>query len=251
MHRFYLAPEAWRGDTLVLEGSEAKHCAEVLRHKEGDSIVLFDGRGNEATVSVTSVSRNRVATEIRTRQQIAALPARVTLAQAVPKGKTMDLIVQKAVELGAVRIVPLLSARTVVQLDRKEVARKHAKWQGVAIEACKQCGQNWLPDVASPRTVAEFLTGEQPEGLTVIASLQPDAKHLKQLLRDHGAETGQRATAATIMVGPEGDFTPAEISLAKSHGYLPITLGPIILRAETAAFYCLSVLNYELLEPAD
>jgi len=248
MHRFYLEPEKWFEESLVLEGAEAKHCREVLRLGEGDSIVLFDGRGNEATVTIADASKNRITTKIRTRQQTPRLAAEITLAQAVPKGKNMDLIVQKAVELGASRIVPLLSDRTVVQLDPKEVAKKQGKWQGVAIEACKQCGQNWLPEVGEPQSAKSFLSGQgRGSELRLIASLQPDTKHLKQVLRDYEESRGIRPSHATVLVGPEGDFTPAELGLARTEGFAPITLGPIILRAETAALYCLSVLNYELL----
>jgi len=248
MHRFYLAPEKWHDDSLALEGSEAKHCREVLRLGEGDAITLFDGRGNEAEVTIVASSKNRVDIRVRSRQQSARLPTEITLAQAVPKGKTMDLIVQKAVELGAARIVPLLSDRTVVQLGAKESSRKQAKWQGVAIEACKQCGQNWLPEVAEPMSVSEFLSQEKGgSGLNVVASLQPGARHPERVLREFVESTGASPKSATALVGPEGDFTPAEIALAIEHGFAPITLGPIILRVETAAIYSLSVLNYELL----
>jgi len=164
----------------------------------------------------------------------------------VPKGKNMDLIVQKAVELGAARIAPLLSDRTVVQLEGNDTDRKRSKWQAVALEACKQCGQNHLPEVSEPLTVRAFLEREEKKGLLLIASLQPDARPIKTVLAEHGAAP----SAATILVGPEGDFTPAEIALAKSHGCLPVTLGPIILRTETAAIYCLSVLAHELFTAA-
>jgi 16S rRNA (uracil1498-N3)-methyltransferase len=155
----------------------------------------------------------------------------------------MDLIVQKAVEIGAAEIFPLLSARTVVQLDPGSAAQKQAKWQQVAIEAAKQCGQNWLPQVHAPRTPDEFLAGAGAYDLRLIGSLQPGARHLKELL----AEAPARPGSVLMMIGPEGDFTPAEIALARSHGCAPLTLGPIILRVETAAIYCLSILSYELL----
>jgi 16S rRNA (uracil1498-N3)-methyltransferase len=176
------------------------------------------------------------------------LRCRITLAQAIPKGKNMDLIVQKAVEIGAAGIVPILSDRTVVRLDAEDAAQKQSKWQIVAIEAAKQCGQNWLPEVHTPCTLAQFFSERPSFDLQLIGSLQSDALHLKQILADHSAEhEGKRPASALMLIGPEGDFTPAELNLARSHGCRPITLGPIILRVETAAIYCLSILSYELL----
>ncbi|MFM8831367.1 MAG: RsmE family RNA methyltransferase, partial [Spartobacteria bacterium] len=162
-----------------------------------------------------------------------------------PKGKNMDLIVQKAVELGAARIIPLLSDRTIVQIDADEAGKKREKWSAIALEACKQCGQNHLPEVADPVRPKAFAERLDKGDLHLIASLQPDARPIKTVL----AEYGKVPKRLTIFVGPEGDFTPAEIALAKSHGCQPVTLGPIILRTETAAIYCLSVLAHELFSP--
>jgi len=155
----------------------------------------------------------------------------------------MDLIVEKATELGAAGIVPLLSERTVVRADADEAIGKRDKWQRLASEAAKQCGQNWVPDVAKPQTPKEFFQSGEKFDLMLIASLQPDSRKLKDVLAETGAKKFARVL---ILVGPEGDFTPAEINLAKNAGCRPITLGPIILRTETAAIYCLSVLSHEL-----
>ena len=159
----------------------------------------------------------------------------------------MDLIVQKAVEIGAAEIAPILSDRTVVRLDEESAVSKQAKWQTVAIEAAKQCGQNWLPRVHGPQSMAQFFQQPRRFDLQLIGSLQSDAVHLKKILAEYSAEHGDRPTSVLMLVGPEGDFTPAELSLARSHGCRPITLGPIVLRVETASIYCLSVLSYELL----
>jgi 16S rRNA (uracil1498-N3)-methyltransferase len=159
----------------------------------------------------------------------------------------MDLIVQKAVEIGAAEIAPILSDRTVVRLDDESAASKQAKWQTVAIEAAKQSGQNWLPQVHAPQTMAQFFEHRRRFDLQLIGSLQSDAVHLKNILAEYFAEHRDRPTSVLMLVGPEGDFTPAELSLARSHGCRPITLGPIVLRVETASIYCLSVLSYELL----
>jgi 16S rRNA (uracil1498-N3)-methyltransferase len=124
---------------------------------------------------------------------------------------------------------------------------KQTKWQTVAVEAAKQCGQNWLPQVHPPQTMAQFFGEGSRFDLQLIGSLQSDAVHLKKILADYECEHGDRPRSVLMLVGPEGDFTPAELSLARSHGCRPITLGPIVLRVETASIYCLSVLSYELL----
>jgi 16S rRNA (uracil1498-N3)-methyltransferase len=247
MHRFYIPPENWNLDQLALEGSEAHHALDVLRLKTGDRAAVFNGQGAEATVEITGTGKSRVGLRAILQAKTAPLPCRITLAQAVPKGKNMELIIEKATELGAAEIVPLLSERTVIQLDAKEAAKKREKWRGVAVEACKQCGQNLLPSVRLPLTLKDFFNTIPRFDLMLIASLQPDAKHLKNVLSDFAAEHKRRPSSALILVGPEGDFTPAEIALAKSGGCAPITLGPIVLRTETAAIYSLSVLGYELL----
>jgi len=246
MHRFFLPAEALLSESPTLAGDEAHHCLNVVRHGVGDKIVVFDGRGHEATAEIVSATKREAMLRVLQRTKSAPIACRLTLAQAVPKGKNMDLIIEKAVELGAAAIVPLLSDRTVVQLDAKEAAAKRAKWQTVALEACKQCGQNWLPEVAAPVSPKAFFEQHRPTGLLLIASLQSDSRPIKPTLASYSAEHGAAPTEVTILVGPEGDFTPAELGLAKSNGCAPVTLGPIILRTETAAIYCLSVLGHEL-----
>jgi 16S rRNA (uracil1498-N3)-methyltransferase len=243
MHRFYLPPHVWRTDRLTLEGPEAHHAQYVLRLQKGDRVTAFNGRGEEATAEIAAISKGRLDLRVLGTAKTHPLPCALTLGQAIPKGKNMDLIVEKATELGAAGIQPLLSERTVAQYDPGEAERKAQKWERVAIEASKQCGQNWVPTVSTPRTPKDFFNAAQRFDLMLIASLQPDARPLKSVL----AEFATPPKSVLILVGPEGDFTPAEVGLARSHGCRPITLGPIILRTETAAIYCLSVLSHELL----
>ncbi len=246
MHRFYLSPNDWPSSTLT--GPEAHHARDVLRLKSGDRLTVFDGRGREATAEIGAPEAGVVPLRITQETVTPPLRTHIVLAQAIPKGKNMDLIVQKAVEIGAAEIFPLLSARTIVQLDAESATQKQAKWQSVAIEAAKQCGQNWLPHVHTPRAPNDFFASPPPSDLRLIGSLQPGAQHLKKILAEYEqAHDGARPTRGLMVIGPEGDFTPAEISLARSHGCTPLTLGPIILRVETAAIYCLSILSYELL----
>ena len=248
MHRFYVAPEDWDPRAPVLRGSEAHHAANVLRMHAGDKLVLFNGKGRELTAEVANVADDGIQLRKLHEAETPPLRCRIVLGQAIPKGKNMDLIVQKAVEIGAAEIAPIISDRTVVQLDAETAAQKQAKWQQIAIKAAKQCGQNWLPRVDAPKKLAEFFSAsDQRFDLRLIGSLQSDAQHLKRILETHSNEHGNRPRNVLMLVGPEGDFTPAELALARCNSCQPITLGPIILRVETAAIYCLSVLSYELL----
>jgi 16S rRNA (uracil1498-N3)-methyltransferase len=248
MHRFYVAPDNWDSRAPVLRGSEAHHAANVLRMQPGDKLVLFNGKGRELTAEIANVGDDALQLRKLHEAETAPLRCRIVLGQAIPKGKNMDLIVQKAVEIGAAEIAPIVSDRTIVQLDAENAAQKQSKWQQIAIEAAKQCGQNWLPHVHAPEKLAEFFSSlDQPFDLRLIGSLQSDAQHVKTILERFVREQGQRPHSVLMLVGPEGDFTPAELALARGNGCQPITLGPIILRVETAAIYCLSVLSHELL----
>src|SRR5205809_2196206 len=248
MHRFYVAPEQWNPDAPTLAGAEAHHARDVLRMNRGEKLVLFNGRGREMTAEVVDLNGDEIRLRKVHEADTPPLRCQIVLGQAIPKGKNMDLIVQKAVEIGAAEIAPIISDRTIVQLDSESVSQKQTKWQQIAIEAAKQCGQNWLPRVHAPKKLAEFFpASEQAFDLRLIGSLQPDAQQLKKILETYSSEHGDRPRSVLMLVGPEGDFTPAELALARRHGCRPITLGPIILRVETAAIYCLSILSYELL----
>lgn len=240
IHRFYLAPDQWTSENPTLGPEDSHHCADVLRLQAGDRVTLFDGEGSVADAVLTEIHRKHCRVRIGKKTVTPPLKASITLAQAVPKGKNMDLILQKAVELGASTIVPLLTRRTVVRLDEEDASRKQERWQQIVLEACKQCGRNQTPKVGHPCSLEQFL--KQPyEGHLLLASLQPGAVPIKEALAKHPEHS-----AVTVLVGPEGDFTPEESAAALAAGAVPVTLGPMILRAETAALYCLSVLGHEL-----
>ncbi|MGD0017540.1 MAG: 16S rRNA (uracil(1498)-N(3))-methyltransferase [Verrucomicrobiia bacterium] len=240
MHRFYL-PNL---DTLTLTGGEAHHALHVLRLKIGDEVTVFDGRGHETRCSISEIARDTVRLTALKRSTTPQLRCRITLAQAVPK-KTMDLIVQKATELGVSTIVPLISERTVMRLSSEH--SRVERWHDIALEACKQCGNNWLPEVHPPQEYDVFLRSVGQFDLKLIASLQPDAKPLKTILADSPIRRhADSSPSILLLIGPEGDFTPSELDLARSAGCVPLSLGPLVLRAETAALYALSILHHEL-----
>src|SRR5207237_460149 len=172
----YVAPENWDPRELVLRGSEAHHARNVLRMQAGDKLVVFNGKGRELTAEIVNVTDDEIRLRKLHESETVPLRCRIVLGQAIPKGKNMELIVQKAVEIGAAEIAPIISDRTVVQLDSESVAQKQSKWQQIAVEAAKQCGQNWLPRVHPPRKLDEFFSGavEGAFDLRLIGSLQPD-----------------------------------------------------------------------------
>jgi len=246
-HRFYLAPAHWQEERPALDPADSHHCADVLRLGVGEEVLIFDGQGNEAVAEIVEVNRRQTQLSIGSRKTTQKPRCAITLAQAVPKGKNMDLVIQKAVELGASAIYPLLTERTIVRIEDVEDARKkQERWQSIAIEACKQCGQNWMPQVEMPQTMKEFLRHLPKVDLMLIASLQPDSRPIKEVLTGAQKKRGTLPESVLILIGPEGDFTLSETEQFCAAGALPVTLGPIVLRTETAALYCLSVLGHEL-----
>ncbi len=248
-HRFYLPPQQCRESSLVLTGSEAHHALHVLRLRRGDAVTVLDGAGKVFRCEVTDPESGRVRLGIVEKHSHPPPPSQLTLLQALPKGKLIESIIQKATELGAARVVPLLSERVVVHVEPEEAPRKAAKWQSVAVEAIKQCGAAWLPKVETPHTPEQFLKRNELFELSLIGSLQPDARHPQKYFEAFRREHHRSPTSLAVWVGPEGDFTSRELQAIQADGAQPISLGALVLRADTAAIYCLSVLNYELQAP--
>jgi 16S rRNA (uracil1498-N3)-methyltransferase len=246
MHRFFLPPEECNSDVLKLTGREAHHALDVLRVREKESLSVLDGAGREFLCEVQTAVRKEVRLGVLEKKVYPARAFRITLLQALPKGKIIEAIIQKATELGVFRIVPLLSERVVSHLNDDEADRKTEKWKQVAIEAIKQCGSPWLPEIDPPVSPREFLERREKFDLAFVAALASEREHPRKYLREFDAEYHRRPQSLCVWIGPEGDFTLDEVDAIKASGAMPITLGPQVLRTETAAIYCLSVLNYEL-----
>jgi 16S rRNA (uracil1498-N3)-methyltransferase len=240
----YFAPALDRG---VLDAEQAHHCSDVMRQKVGDLLAVFNGEGVEAKARITEIGKDEVKFQVLSKAVTPRTAHPIWLAQALTKPRSMELIFQKATELGVAEFAPLQSDHSVVRVDEEKADTKVEKWRKLTIEAAKQCGQNWLPTVHAPLAPRDFFASIPRGAVKLIASLQTEAKPLKTVLREQlpGLKPG---TPIVIMVGPEGDFTPAEIGAARSAGFAPVSLGKIILRAETAAFFALSALAYELME---
>lgn len=251
MHRFYLPPEDCQSPLLALRDREAHHASQVLRVAPGDQVVVLDGAGQQIACEVKDTRRDQVSLRVLQRNSFPPLPCQITLLQAVPKAKLIEDIIQKATELGVHRIVPLLTERVVTHLSDAGAEAKAAKWQLTAIEAIKQCGNPWLPRIEVPTTPQSFLARHESFDLSLIGALLEDRRYPREWIEQFVREHQRRPRTVSIWIGPEGDFTPAELALAKSSGARPISLGRLVLRCETAAIYCLSILNYELQVPVE
>ncbi len=235
--RYYLPADQWQSDLLTLTGDEAHHCTRVLRSKLGDTVEVFDGEGKSAQGEITSLAKDQVEISLSSEPTISNRPAEIHLIQAIPKGGNMELIVQKAVELGITSIQPLITENTIARADQMD--KKLAKWQRIALEACKQCGQNFLPVIHPALEFKKWLEVRKSAELNLVAALLPSSKPLAQVFKN-------KPQSASFLIGPEGDFSDTEYQEITAAGYQAVTLGDIVLRVETATLYCLSVIKHEL-----
>ena len=216
---------------------------DVLRLRSGDSAAIFDGKGTEARVRLTQVSADEVSYETLSTARTPPPSCRIRFGQALIKPVGMDLLIQKLTELGVSEIWPIASERSISKPSGEK--RISHRWESIALSACKQSGQNWLPKIHEVGPLDNFLSAPNPAPPAgrIIGSLQPEAKPLPALL----AATRQagKPPALDLLIGPEGDFTPAEIGRARSAGFQPASLGPLVLRSETASLFLASVLHYE------
>jgi len=227
---------------MVLDGREAHHALHVLRLKRGDPVTILNGAGAVFSCRISETTKATVKLETLEQRSVPPLPWRITLFQAIPKGKVFEEIVEKGTELGVFRIVPVISQRVVSTPENPE--RKVERWRTAAIEAIKQCGSPWLPQIEPPLKLAEAMKRHPRFDLSLVASLEGDRHHPRHWLEASKLSAGEVDLA--VWIGPEGDFTPEETSLLIKGGARPITLGNLVLRADTAAIYCLSILSYEM-----
>jgi 16S rRNA (uracil1498-N3)-methyltransferase len=247
--RAYCTPPPDQSAEITLSPEESHHLVAVNRARCGDPIVAFDGCGTEWLCALSSAHKNGAVLSIRSTRRLPALPYEITLAQALPKGGTMDAIVRKATEIGAAQIIPIESDRTQVHLDGDRSEKKIEKWQTAALEAAKQCGNAFVPAVRPIQSAAALIQNSGDYDLKLVASLAPGARSLKRVLTDFAATHARPPKKVLWLVGPEGDFSPTELSAAQHHEFDAVTLGPLVLRCETAAIYALSILSYELQNP--
>jgi 16S rRNA (uracil1498-N3)-methyltransferase len=241
--RFYADLPLAIGDALALPERAARH-VQVLRLQPDDSITLFNSRGGEFEARITRMGRSDVQVIITSHHAIEREAGRaVHLAVGMPANERMDWLVEKASELGAAGIAPLMAERSVLRLKGERAGKKIAHWQGVAMAACEQCGRNRLPAIQGVTTLADWLAAlppATPAAPRLLLSLRAGTQPLLQALAAH-----DNGTAVTLLSGPEGGLSPAEEDAAVAAGFVPVTLGPRTLRAETAPLACLAILAQE------
>jgi 16S rRNA (uracil1498-N3)-methyltransferase len=232
--RVYVDAPLTPGERVALQGSAATHITRVLRLRPGDALTLFNGHGGEYAASLAEARGGRLSVAVGEAQPIERESALgLTLAQGVSRGERMDLVVQKATELGVGGIAPVFTERSVVRLSAPQAARKLEHWRAIAVGACEQSGRNRLPQLSAPVPLADFLKAATP-GTRLLLSPE-GAVRIQDLPRP--------AAAVTVLIGPEGGLTEAERASAVAAGFTPVRLGPRVLRTETAAIAALSVLQ--------
>ncbi|WP_051533874.1 16S rRNA (uracil(1498)-N(3))-methyltransferase [Desulfitibacter alkalitolerans] len=231
------------GSKLEILGEEAHHIANVLRLKEGSLVGLFDGFGYKAAGILLDVTNERVLVEL-THDKVANTepPVEITLYQSLPKKDKLELIIQKATELGVKNIVPIITKRTIVHIDNEKAKKKVERWNKIAQEACKQSGRAYVPQISEPISFKAMLSEIKAE-INIIPYEAEDKKGLKQVLRSFKESMPK---SIGIFIGPEGGWDKDEVQMAVNHGIIPVTLGPRILRTETASLAVLTMILYEL-----
>ena len=240
MARFYVPQPRVENGFLKIEGNEVRHIRKVLRLRAGDEIVVFDGLGKEFEGTIVEERLSSVV--IKVQNVIVSKkdsPLEVTLAQSLLKGEKMDYLIQKATELGVNKIIPFFSSRSVPHLEKSIRLMRHHRWEKIAAEASKQCGRGSVPKVESIQEYSDMLQNASTENLRLIF-WEREGIQLKKVL-----ERSKDRKNIFFVIGPEGGFNHSEVDEAERMGFIPVTLGRRILRAETASLCFLSILQYE------
>jgi 16S rRNA (uracil1498-N3)-methyltransferase len=242
LNRVYVDAALARGAVVNLSASAAGHVTRVLRLRAGEPLTLFNGLGGEYAGTIEQARGGAVTVAVGEARGVEReSPLALTLAQGISRGERMDLVVQKATELGVFAIAPLLTERSVVRLTAQQADRKLNHWRAIAVGACEQSGRNRLPQLSPPRAVTDYLR-DLRDGATASAEarliLRPDAEGGVAALRGPLARI-------TVLVGPEGGLTAEEEAAARAAGFKSVRLGPRVLRTETAALAALALLQRE------
>ena len=240
--RIYLPGELQAGMCCGLESDKLRYMRTVLRLKAGDAILLFNGQGTEGDGVIDRLDGEEAVVRVLRSWSVAPPQVKIILAQSLPKAGKMDLILQKATELGVGGIIPFTSRRSVPKLDKGQEALKQRRWQKIVVEAAKQCRRANVPEVSLPVSFVEML-GEAPDdAFKMILWEEEMACDIKGVLRQRAAD-GQKT--CFVVVGPEGGFAAEEIALARDAGFIAVGLGRHILRTETAALAVITIVQYE------
>ncbi len=244
MHCFYCEANNVAGGQITITGSDVNHIKNVLRMERGEELIVCDGTGMQYNCEILDFPAGEVLLKVLQEEKASTeLPVRLKLYQGLPKKDKMELIIQKAVELGAVEIIPVMTKHCIVKLeDDKKEAKKLERWQAIAESAAKQSGRGIIPTVGRVINYKEAIKKASEEGMTLIPyEMAEGMKTLKE-----AAKTAPEQQVISVFIGPEGGFEEAEVEFAKENGVVPVSLGKRILRTETAGFTTLSILMYEI-----
>jgi len=251
--RFYATPEDIDGSVISLSADETHHLTRVLRLKPGADVFAFDGHGAEYSCTFLAVQNDRAQLEVKgvLNDQVES-PVRVTLAQAVAKGEKFDFIVQKATELGVDFIVPLLTEHTDVKFNAEDAYKKLERWRRISLEALKQSGRRRLVGITAPLALGDFLDPNKPDSQKLPIATAPTLgtvlvfSELGGLPITEALAQASDKSAATILIGPEGGWGAGELELICERGCRLVTLGPRVLRTETAAIVAVTLVQHAL-----
>ena len=243
MHHFFVTPEQVQGQRICIEGSDVNHIKNVLRMKVGEELHISDGNNKKYLCAIDGIQVDQVQVSILEELQTdTELPSQIYLFQGLPKSDKMELIVQKAVELGVHEIIPVATKRAVVKLDEKKAAKKVERWNSIAEGGAKQSGRNRIPRVAPVMRFQDAVEKAKELDVALIPyELAEGMQETKRIIE--GIQPGQ---SIGVFIGPEGGFEVEEVALAMDSGIQPVTLGKRILRTETAGLTALSILMYHL-----
>ncbi|CAM4265824.1 16S rRNA (uracil(1498)-N(3))-methyltransferase [Paenibacillus tarimensis] len=248
MQRYFVAPEAFADRQVTLAGDDARHIVRVMRMKEGDEVIVSDGAGREALAVLRRLSPELVEAEVAEFRPVTGEPAwSVTIAQSLPKGDKMELVIQKGTEIGAASFLPFESERMIVQYDAKKEGKRLERWRKIAKEAAEQAHRSMIPDVepvCSWKQLTARMSGYDAVLFCYERAGGSASSGLRGLLRDLASLDAARPRLL-IVVGPEGGFTEREAEEAEAAGARLVGLGPRILRTETAAMVALTCIMYE------
>ena len=241
MSRFYVENHYLVGNEIEIGGSEARHIQKVLRLKKGDEIVLFDGKGTEYWGMIESQRPNRITVKIgKTNTPRRESPIEVILGQGLLKGSKMDYVLQKTTEMGVSVVFPFISWRTVPKLGGEHAERRWNRWKRIVLESAKQCGRTVPPKIEAIRDLRSILEWPVRDHVKLILWEKEEMP-----LKERMGEIDKKSRKFLFLVGPEGGFCEREVSAAKGNGFIPVGLGPRILRSETVGVAILSILQYE------
>lgn len=243
MQRFFVTTSQVKGDRIYIEGSDVNHMKNVLRMHPGEELMVSDGNNLQYLCQVTEYTDGLAVLSVKRQECVnTELPSRIYLFQGLPKQDKMELIVQKAVELGVCGIIPVETRRSVVRLDEKKKIKKAQRWQQIAESAAKQAGRGYIPQVEPVMSYGEALRRAGELDVRLIPyELAEGMESTRRIVE--GIKPGQ---SVGILIGPEGGFEKPEVEAAEEAGFVPVTLGKRILRTETAGLAVLSVLMYHL-----